>query len=53
MASAIIATIRSRNQRKLSEEEAEEEVPLENFVTKLPPQETWDSEFNIGILVVG
>jgi hypothetical protein len=53
MASAIIATIRSRNNRKLSEEEAEGEILLENLISKLPPTETWDSEFSIGMLVVG
>ncbi len=53
MASAIIATIRSRNQQNLSEEEAKDELQLENFITKLPPEETWDSDFSIGMLVVG
>ena len=34
-------------------EEAEQEVHLENFITKLPSEETWVSEFSIGTLVVG
>jgi hypothetical protein len=53
MASAIIATIRSRNNRKLAEEEADGELLLENLISKLPPAETWDTELNIGVLIVG
>jgi hypothetical protein len=53
MASAIIATIRVRNNRKLAEEEADGELLLENLISKLPPAETWDTELSIGVLVVG
>jgi hypothetical protein len=48
-----IAVIRIRNQRKISEEETNEESLLETLVSKIPSEETWDAEFFLGMLVAG
>ena len=48
-----IAAIRIRNQRKIAEQEMDEESLLENLVSRVPPQETWDADFCLGMLVAG
>jgi hypothetical protein len=52
MASAI-AAMRKMNKSQVLEEGAEDEDILENLITKLPPSETWDAEFCLGVLVLG
>ena len=52
MASAI-AAMRKMNKSQAFEEGADVEDLLENLVIKLPPEETWDAEFCLGVLVLG
>jgi hypothetical protein len=52
MASAI-AAMRKMTKGQVFEEVADVEDLLENLVTKLPPAETWDAEFCLGVLVLG
>ena len=50
MASVIAAIRKNRN---FSEQEADEENLLDNLISRVPPQETWDAEFCLGMLVAG
>jgi hypothetical protein len=54
MASAI-AAVRGNgpNKPQVYEEAEEEESLFDALVSKLPPKETWDSEFLLGVLVLG
>jgi hypothetical protein len=43
-----------RKNRTYSEQEADEaENLLDNLISRSPPQETWDAEFCLGMLVAG
>ncbi len=56
MASAIAAAAAVRNGANKStplEDTAEEESLFDTLVSKLPPKETWDAEFFLGVLVLG
>jgi hypothetical protein len=46
-----IAKIRS--QRDISQEETDGEGLLDDFISRVPPKETWDAEFCLGMLVSG
>jgi hypothetical protein len=48
-----IAAIRIRSQRNISEHEKDEDILLDNLISRVPPQETWDTEFCLGMLVAG
>jgi hypothetical protein len=50
MAGAIAAI---RKHRAITEEESDEESLLDHLISKVPPQETWDAEFCLGMLVAG
>ncbi len=50
MAGAIAAI---RKNRTISEEETDEESLLDHLISRVPPQETWDAEFCLGMLVAG
>ncbi len=52
MASAI-AAMRKMPKSQVFEEGAEGKDIIENLVTKLPPSETWDAEFCLGVLILG
>jgi hypothetical protein len=52
MASAI-AAMRRMTKSQTFEEAADVDDILENLVMKLPPVETWDAEFCLGVLVLG
>jgi hypothetical protein len=52
MASAI-AAMRKMTKAPVFEEGADADDILEILVTKLPPAETWDAEFCLGVLVLG
>ena len=49
MASAI-AAVRKMTKAQVFQEGAGENI-LENLVIKLPPEETWDAEFCLGVLM--
>ena len=54
MASAIAAVRNGGSKPTVLLEDAEEEESLfDALVTKLPPKETWDAEYFLGILVLG
>ena len=49
---AVIAAIRKN--RTYSEPEADEaDNLLDDLISRAPPQETWDAEFCLGMLVAG
>jgi hypothetical protein len=50
MASTIAAI---RKNRAISEQEPEEENLLDNLISRVPPKQTWDAEFILGMLVHG
>ncbi len=49
----IFAAIRQKNKSRFVVEEPDTENLLDNLVSKLPPQDTWDAEYFLGILVLG
>ncbi len=52
MASAI-AAMRKGNKGQSNQETTENDDILENLMIKLPPQETWDAEYSLGVLILG
>jgi hypothetical protein len=48
-----IAAIRKMKKRKPADNDSDDEDLLEHLIVKLPPQDTWDSEIALGMLVVG
>jgi hypothetical protein len=53
MASAILAIRKTRTAAISSQQESDEEILLEDLVLKVPPQETWEAEFCLDMLVAG
>ncbi len=49
----VFAAIRLKSRKNFIIEEEEPESLLDNLVSKLPPQDAWDGEFFLGILVLG
>jgi hypothetical protein len=52
MASAI-AAMRKGNKGQSNQETTENDDILENLMIKLPPQEIWDAEYSLGVLILG
>jgi hypothetical protein len=50
MASTIAAI---RKNRQVTEQEIEEDSLLDNLISRVPPQDTWEAEFCLGMLVAG
>jgi hypothetical protein len=48
---ATIAAIRKN--RKIPDQEKEEDSLLDNLITRAPPQDSWEAEFCLGMLVAG
>jgi hypothetical protein len=53
MALNVFAAIRQKSKSRHVIVEADTENLLDNLVSKLPPRDTWDAEFFLGILVLG
>ena len=52
MAAAVITAIRKRNE-DLSAIAEEADPLLDNLIENLPPEENWEAEYTLGILLVG
>jgi hypothetical protein len=51
---ATIAAIRKINRRKVEEDDdSDTENLLQKLTARLPPEETWDSEHFLGMLILG
>jgi hypothetical protein len=50
---ASIIAVRKGNKGQSLQEGAETDDILNDLMTKLPPQETWDVEFCLGVLILG
>jgi hypothetical protein len=53
MAVAFAAVRNGANKPPVFEDTVEEESLFDTLVSKLPPKETWDAEFLLGVLVLG
>jgi hypothetical protein len=51
---AMAATITAiRKNRTFSDKDEADENLLDNLISRVPPQETWEAEFCLGMLVAG
>ena len=53
MALNVFAAIRQKSKSRHALAETDTENLLDTLVSKLPPQDAWDAEYSLGILVLG